>query len=51
MTPRPWTEPSDAAPQALDGVRGFVQQSARAERTLGWILWIALAAVIVVGSF
>ena len=30
--------------------RGYVPYAIRAERTLGWILWIALAVIIVVGS-
>ena len=32
-------------------VSGYAHQAARVERTVGWVLWTALVAVLVLRSF
>jgi len=52
MNPRDWIEPPDplTALRQSTAASGYVHHAAKAERTLGWILWIGLAVVLVYSS-
>ena len=53
MTTRDWIEPADpiSVYRTSASVSGYVHQVSRAERTVGLILGIGLAVVLVVSSF
>jgi hypothetical protein len=50
MTPREWIDRHFPGLHGSIPVTGYVHHASRVERTLGWILWIGLALVLVAGS-